>query len=309
MGSDRKAADFAILLCTLDRALRRRWNGFRKQYADVQKKSDEEAVHNVRTTTRRLLAVLQLVCTVNRRKIYRQMRKNIKAVVDHYSPLRDTHVQMDTLEAVPALDGPVAEAYRATLEESVPELERRTFKSLPKVDFKHCRRTIRKFSKKVAQARKKNKGCKGAGGDHNASAMALAEDLFAEFDARRRLSLEQATPQTLHRARLAFKKFRYSMEILRGILPETTGFYMDSLPKLQDAMGGVQDLTVLRRNLEQFCGKRDDLDGDDGIKAVDTAVREHLTEALSLIATLALPWTHGQDRGTDETTDRQGEDE
>jgi len=309
MDSDRKTADFAILVCTLDRALRRRWNAFRKQYAKVQKKSDQEAVHDVRTTTRRLLAVLQLVCTVNRRKIYRQMRKNIKAVVDHYSPLRDAHVQMETLEAVPALDGPVAEAYRAALEESVSDIEGRTFKSLPKVDFKHCRRTIRKFSKKVAQARKKNKGRKGDGGNHNASAMALAEDLFAEFDARRRRSLEQATPQTLHRARLAFKKFRYSMEILRGILPETTGFYMDSLPKVQDAMGGVQDLTVLRKNLEQFCRKRDDLQDDDRTSAVDKALHEHLTEALSLIATVALPWSHGADRETGEATDRRGEDE
>ena len=310
MGSDRKTADFAILLCTLDHALRRRWNGFRKQYAKVQEKGDEEAVHDVRTTTRRLLAVLQLVCAANRRKMYRQMRKNMKAVVNHYSPLRDTHVQIETLASVLPEDDAVAGAYRAALTEDASELARRTFNSLPKVDVKHCRRTIRKFSKKVAQARKKSKGCKGTPDNHNSAAMALAEKLFAKFDAPRRRSLEQATPETVHRARLSFKKFRYSMEILRDILPATTPFYMDSLPKVQDTMGAVQDRAVLRKNLEQFCREHDDLGGgEDEIRAVDNALREQLTEALSLIATVALPWSHGPDREPDETTDSQGDDE
>ena len=304
MRRDGKSADFAILLRTLDHALRRRWNAFRKQYAKVQKKGDEEAVHDVRTTTRRLLAVLQLVCAVNQRKIYRQMRKNMKAVVNHYSPLRDSHVQMETLARVLADDSPLAGEYRQALAQSLSDLERRTLKSLPKVDFKHCRRTIRKFSKKVAQARKKNKKCTGAEDDHNAAAIALAQALYAKFNARRGRSLEQGTPETLHRTRLAFKKFRYSMEILRDILPETTTLYMASLTEVQDALGSVQDIAVLRTNLEQFCREHDALgDADDEIRAVDKALHQQSIETLSLLATVALPWSPQRgDRDTDEAS-------
>ena len=281
-----------VLMATLDNALRSRWRRFRTQYALVSASADEECVHEVRTTSRRLLAVLQLICEVDQRKLYRQMRRTVRAVVKHLGRLRDAHVERQTVKAVYGDDHGLAKEYIARLDQEIEALERRKLASVPRVDFKLCRRAVRRFSKASKKSAARADAKQRERRLPNRAAILLAQRRFVAFDKTRSRSLAERSPEALHRSRLAFKKFRYTMEMLARIIPGVDDAYMAHLKRAQSAMGEVQDLAVLRDNLRAFI-ERDGAAADpaETLAPVEAALEEQLDESLALIGVIERPWS------------------
>jgi CHAD domain-containing protein len=76
-------------------------------------------------------------------------------------------------------------------------------------------------------------------------------DAFAEA-ADRCQSIDPANPETVHRTRVAFKKFRYMVE---AVSPSFTGLGKRQLRRLgnyQRRMGALQDLEILEACLHEF---------------------------------------------------------
>lgn len=63
----------------------------------------------------------------------------------------------------------------------------------------------------------------------------------------------------LHRVRIDAKKLRYLLEFFRGLYPEAEiAERISELKRLQDILGGINDMDVQRRRLETFAGRLHD---------------------------------------------------
>ncbi|HKI68528.1 MAG TPA: CHAD domain-containing protein, partial [Verrucomicrobiae bacterium] len=74
---------------------------------------------------------------------------------------------------------------------------------------------------------------------------------FARGVAQRRKILP-ADPLTIHRTRVAFKKFRYMVEQLQPLLPGLSDDLLDRLREYQKLMGDIQDCETLLTTLDKF---------------------------------------------------------
>ena len=66
---------------------------------------------------------------------------------------------------------------------------------------------------------------------------------------------------TIHRLRVAFKKFRYMVESLQPLLDGISRRRLDQLHDFQTRMGEIQDAEVLRQALNKFETKTGILQG------------------------------------------------
>jgi CHAD domain-containing protein len=71
----------------------------------------------------------------------------------------------------------------------------------------------------------------------------------------RRQVLEPGDPATIHRLRIAFKKYRYLAEAVQPLLLAATPEVMKAMHAYQQAMGQIQDQAVLVRQLEAWLRK------------------------------------------------------
>jgi len=65
----------------------------------------------------------------------------------------------------------------------------------------------------------------------------------------------------IHRIRIAFKKFRYMVEALSGIMPGISDRQVRAMQAYQKSMGKIQDVEVLLARLEKFVKREDVTEG------------------------------------------------
>lgn len=223
-----------------------RWQGYQEQLRRCRRRFSEEAVHELRVATRRLMALFTLLSCVPGRAVGESGRRALKAHLKALNELRDTHVQRLFLEQqMPRF--PELFLVRDFLQRR----ERRLAKAVPAVleGFK-----TRKREKWVASLCAEFNRQPG-GGRRQAQLLAAvmrgATQAFAEVVARRR-EIDPADLGTIHRTRIAFKRFRYMVESLS---PAFTGLGKRDLRPLavyQRKMGTLQDLEVMRDCLDRF---------------------------------------------------------
>ena len=92
----------------------------------------------------------------------------------------------------------------------------------------------------------------------SATRVVLTGALAAAFTrvVRRRQGINGTDPVTVHRMRVAFKRFRYSLEILTPLLPWMTAGTRSRLNAYQTAMGKIQDTVVLLEGIAAYEAKR-----------------------------------------------------
>ncbi len=62
--------------------------------------------------------------------------------------------------------------------------------------------------------------------------------------------------QTIHRLRIAFKRYRYMIELLQPLIPTVTSRELKHLRAAQNRLGEIQDADVLVAALEKFTCQR-----------------------------------------------------
>jgi CHAD domain-containing protein len=72
----------------------------------------------------------------------------------------------------------------------------------------------------------------------------------------RTLAIDPAASATIHRVRVAFKKFRYMVEALAPVLPWVTRKRLKAMNTFQGRMGDIQDAEVLLQNAQAFARKQ-----------------------------------------------------
>jgi CHAD domain-containing protein len=256
----RLAADRERLLSRLATAARR-----------MQRRRDAEASHDVRVTTRRLDALLDvwrgLLKPSRRRKARRALRKLRRAL----GPARERRVGIDLLrERSPGM----APATRAALGIVIDRWERdldtaeqdgasrcrrgavarvcrtieRAFPDLPAGPVADVRLAGAGRSRVAKRQRRAVRGALGAG--------------------------EQATGARLHAARVAIKRWRYAIERIEAADPGASDPIRDTLIGLQASLGRVQDLAVLRRAVLSTLAHPDDGGIPDGAAALRPLIED-----------------------------------
>ena len=232
----------------LEDSLKAAGKRYRRQMERCRDKFSETAVHDLRVEIRRLLALVEMIGIFVPARRRKKAARLLKAQFDVFDDLRDTQAQALRVRAM-ARRQAGARRYQDHL-------------------CRHERRGIRKAAKAIGEF-------------HLARARKLVEDFRAELRSRRKQGLEnedwarlwqsvrgayaktavfnqaisRADTRTIHRTRIAFKKYRYMIEALAPLLRGASPTRLRALHAHQTLMGDVQDLEVLITGVDNFLRK------------------------------------------------------
>jgi CHAD domain-containing protein len=230
----------------LAEALQARWKSYREQLRDCQADFSEEAVHELRVATRRLIAQLVLLGCVSVNPALEKTRRILKRRLVALGDLRDTQVQRAFISRETARFPELA-----LLRKYLERQERRLAKA---ASSKVARCKTRKLEKWIdALGLELGADPRGSRGQSQLAAAALRATASAFAEAvERRQAIDLADLQTVHRMRIAFKRFRYMVESLSPHLTGLSKRQLRALAYYQRKMGIIQDLEVLQHCVADY---------------------------------------------------------
>jgi len=233
----------------LERALKRQWQRYRTEFQRCQEKLSAKSVHESRVAARRLLATLELVKVFLSPGRLKRARRCLKQHLDIFDDLRDAQVISRAARpwrrSLPLArmfyDWLLVRESRFTKQAQacVRRLRPKALGKLVHACREDLRSSVRKSTYKTAGARLRRS----------------VDRAFSRAD-HRRARIHSRRPETIHRTRVAFKKFRYMVEALaRHSLPMRKEF-LQSLRQYQALMGDIQDTQILLGAVDKFLRKR-----------------------------------------------------
>lgn len=236
--------DSATPLIERVRALQeRRADAFLASARRVRRRADDEAIHDLRVATRRLLAILDLWDRALPSSAWRRARRELKDLRRRAGRAREYEVFFAALtERLPRLDDETRAAVAALLRRIESRLDRHREQLARRVRPKRLGRKLRELrppDETIAPP---------------AIARALQRERRLEDAAREAISTALASPedQALHQARIAVKKWRYVAESLGeagvGLAPRP----LEALRGLQESLGAAQDRATLRDEIGRW---------------------------------------------------------
>jgi CHAD domain-containing protein len=203
---------------------------------------DVSAIHAARVATRRLREALPLVARASSaRKLARIVRRLTRAL----GPVRELDVALLTLDELAAR--------RDIPRESVTVLQQavRQERARLRLDMARTidRADVDKVSRKLLAAAQKRDSVGLRPRSPDPKQLAAARQRAARRADRLRASIENAAdlylPDRLHEVRIAVKKLRYAMEIVRDLSASRATARITQLKRTQDLLGRIHDLEVL----------------------------------------------------------------
>ena len=179
-----------------------------------------------------------------------KIERCLKRLFKRFSRLRDTHVELVFVEEA---------------QERFPELAK-FHKSLAKREARLTRGVevcvdkfpLRRLQKLVRRVRKKHRPRgKRPSTDHNDWSRLChhLDDAFKRVTALRS-EIDPQDSVTIHRVRVAFKKFRYLAELLQSMLHGVTPHQIEAMHEYQSMMGEIQDVETLQGALDKYVSRK-----------------------------------------------------
>ncbi len=231
-------------------AVKARASRFLKNLRQAAKHPDDDPVHDLRVSVRRLAAALLATAETARSRPAEDVLALLKTLMRPLGKLRDAQVQLGLLNALPNTDGKALRAYLGFLEAREARFRAKSRKAMKKL----ARAEIRKGCKDVRAGLRDPSTVKR-------SAAASASGLFARcyaavcahwVRAHRVTALDEADLKALHKMRLAVKRLRYTVEVLQPLLPQMGKRRLKMLGRLQTRLGDIHDLDVIAHNISAF---------------------------------------------------------
>ena len=201
-------------------------------------KGDVGGVHRARVASRRLRAAIPLLSRGAARKLERTMRRLTRAL----GPVRELDVTIgivDQLEADRALSRPAAAALRQALGGERQRLRTMLVREIERADLTRLKKKVLSAVREEARPRRADLQARLDSAVTRAGRR--AEGLRLAIDAAAGIYL----PDRLHEVRIATKKLRYAMEIVRDLRRSRAVARIDALKAAQDLLGRMHDLEVL----------------------------------------------------------------
>jgi CHAD domain-containing protein len=227
------------------------WKQFSQAWKKAKAKASEKSVHDLRVSSRRLIANLELAGSLSQQKDIAKLQRRLKKVLKGVGPLRDLQVQLGTVAHL-RQEGLVAD-FKRVLERRESreikilqlELTRGRKQRLAK-QIKDVRGEFSRFFESISDVRVQRSIERVLHSRRN-------ELLKAERNFRR---LEPINEDALHLVRLALKKFRYVLEAAQPVLKPSVKDTARQMQIFQQLIGDSRDLEILRTEMEKWASKR-----------------------------------------------------
>ncbi|HMP81594.1 MAG TPA: CHAD domain-containing protein [Verrucomicrobiota bacterium] len=221
------------------------WNRYRKRLKQCQEGFSEAAVHQSRVETRRLLSTIELLGAFLPEAGIEKARVSLKAHLDTFDKLRDTQVQLIYVGHLTE-KFPAAREFHEWLVRREDRFLRATRKAVKRIKTGRTGRRIRVFHKAVKHRRKQM--------TPEAAFKAVGTSVDRAFKRVATLcgKVRGEDTETIHRTRIAFKRFRYMAEALSPLLPALTDEHRRAMRGYQSLMGDIQDVEVLIATFGKF---------------------------------------------------------
>ena len=230
--------------------LERRWTLYRRALKHCQQKFSERSIHSSRIEARRLAAQLDLHRVFAPRRMVEEAQTVLKHHLDTFDPLRDAQVQLLLLKR--EYDGrPGAKVIRRLTMKREKRCRRAAKRRMRKVKTRRIKSVIEVL---VERLREHGKNPERMRLDRMAIIRSVETAFTNVVECRQQMQADD--PASIHRTRIAFKKFRYMMESMRPLLPGITPARLAAMKAFQDLMGDLQDTDVFLARVDKLMAKK-----------------------------------------------------
>ena len=237
---------------------------------------DADAVHDLRVALRRCRSMAEALDEVNPSPAWRKLKKSSRELFHALGDLRDVQVECGWIKKLAPSGDPVRRRMltllavqertnRAKAERALDAFDRKGWKKLtrklaPKAQFFPLESVV---FQRLALAR-----------------LNTAADLFQK-------ARKSRSTVAWHRLRIGVKNFRYLVE---NFLPQRCDAWCDDLRRMQDLLGEVHDMDVLRAKVRRLSLKSRPAVAARWNERIDAKRKACLEEFLQLSAGPSSPW-------------------
>jgi CHAD domain-containing protein len=244
-----------------------RWKTYRSELKRCRSEPSEEGIHDLRVATRRLLALVDMLRKISPHPRLQKLRRTFKNQLDDLDELRDTQVMLvDVSEALGEL--PELAPFQKFLSKREKRLLKSTAKGIKSFKTTSVRKRLDSTRKELLKLEDKNQDGKAL--------LQIVDDAY-ETTLRRFQRIEPTQSGTIHRVRIAFKKFRYMVEIIHPLIPGFPDGNFKQMHEYQGMMGDIHDLEIFVSTFNDFAGN----DGPRGPEPVQRFYERRHTEAMN----------------------------
>jgi len=248
-----------------------------REYA-VPDDEDVQDVHQMRVATRRIRASLQVVEDVYDHELIRRYRRGLRRVAQSLGAVRDGDVFLAHVlayrDALPAdAHGRLEPLIAAVATERAQAREQ----LLAEIDAKRYKKLKQAFALFLttpgANTTAAESGLTPRVRDFAGSAIWQRYEQWRAYET----VLLGATDETLHQARIAGKRMRYTLEFFADALGPNGDQVLAPLVELQECLGALQDVVTARRHVAAL-GLADDRGAQDYLAARDAEQAAYLVD-------------------------------
>lgn len=237
----------SVLLDALDK----RWNDYYAELKLCRRETSKEVIHDLRVATRRLLSVIELLRAIAPQPRLQRLRKLLKDQLERFEELRDIQVMVvEVSENLKEL--PEAAPFLAYLQKQEKKFLRTAKRQVAVLKPGNLIKRISTIRKSVVRL-------SDGSDDINSSLLETVDDAFG-LVLHRSGMLDQSRTASIHRLRIAFRQFRYLVEIIHPALPSYPRDELGALHEFQGTMGDIQDIEILLNILAEFSEKEPSYD-------------------------------------------------
>jgi CHAD domain-containing protein len=233
-------------------AFRKRWKRFDKELNSSQKKISEDGVHDLRVAIRRYEAVLDVYQAFRGRIRIHEGLAELNFLLEPLGELRNAQVQRGMVESL------LGEVKFSTfqfhrylsrrVEKRLNQLVKRMGTFEPRVNTVIYEKVIADLSESVSGP-VRTRATVPVENKISKKVLKKFLDATALFQAPIENNLDLVS---LHKMRLAYKKFRYATEVLQDPLGTVGEELFEQMHQYQDQLGKIHDLDLLIQQTQKF---------------------------------------------------------
>jgi CHAD domain-containing protein len=237
---------------------------------------DVDGVHDLRVALRRCRTMADALSEVNPGPGWRKLKRASRKLFQALGKLRDTQVKRVRVKKLGAPGDPLRKHLLRLLTREEIKDQKIAARALDEFDRKEWRKLTRKLIPKSRFFPTESVVFQR---------LALARlNEAAEFHQQAR---KRRSAVAWHRLRIALKLFRYTVE---SFLPQRYEVWSEDMKRMQDLLGEMHDLDVLRTEIRRSASKLDPAIVAQWIEKIDRERKVHFQELAAKTAGPDSPW-------------------